>query len=405
MTGFDVRAAVAEDYEEFLALFGGAMMFEMQADDLGRRMFEPERALVAVDGDEIIGTTRALTRDLSVPGAVVPAAHVTAVGVRATHRRRGVMSELISRQLREVPEAIAVLWASEPGIYGRFGYGAAAWGTSYEIDLRRVGPPAVRIRPGELGELPAEDAGKHLAPLLRSLQERRPGISGRSELGWQKHLLDKPDDRGGKTARRILVHRDDTGAMDGYALWRGKLSWESSGPANEVSLEELVAIEPSAYRALWQHLLTLDLAAKLEFGYAAIDEPLQQLVTTPTALNRRVTESLWLRVTDVVRALDQRRYAVPVDLVFEVADDLIPANAGRYRLTAAGPVAEARCERTQDPADLGLAVTELGAAYLGGRPLAEFAATDRITEHTPGALATATAAFGWPAHPVSIEIF
>jgi len=405
MTGFDVRTATAEDYEEFFALFGGAMMFDMQADDLGRQMFEPDRALVAVDSDEIIGTTRALTRDLSVPGAVVPAAHVTAVGVKPTHRRRGVMSELIRRQLREVPEAIAVLWASEPGIYGRFGYGAAAWGTSYEVDLNRVGPPAVRTRPGELSELAVEDAAKQLAPLLRSLQEHRPGVSGRTELGWQKHLRDKPDDRGGKTARRILVHRDETGEVDGYALYRGKMNWDASGPASEVSLQELVAVEPSAYQALWQHLLTMDLAAKLEFGYAAIDEPVQQLVTTPTALNRRVSESLWVRVIDVVRALGERRYAVPVDLVIDVADDLIPANAGRYRLTTAGPLAEARCERTEDAADLSLTVTELGAAYLGGRPLAEFAATGRVTEHAPGALAAATAAFGWPILPVSIEIF
>ena len=405
MTGYDVRPAVAGDYEEFMALFGGALMFDFQVDDLGRQLFEPERALVAVDGDEIIGTTRALTRDLSVPGAVVPAAHVTAVGVKPTHRRRGVMAGLISQQLREVPEAIAVLWASEPGIYGRFGYGAAALGMSYEVDLHRVGPRTVKTRPGELTELDADSAAKQLAPLLRSLQDHRPGISGRSELGWEQHLQDKPDDRGGKTARRILVHRDEAGDIDGYALYRGKMNWDSSGPVNEVSLEELVALEPAAYQALWQHLLTMDLAGKLAFGHGAVDEPVHQLVTNPAALNRRMNESLWIRVTDVVRALTERRYAVPVDLVIEVADELMPANAGRYRLTAAGPTAEARCERTEDAADLSLTVTELGAGYLGGRPLAEFAATGKVTEHTPGALAAATAAFGWPIHPVSIEIF
>ncbi len=403
VTEFAVRPAVAQDYEEVSALFGGAMMFEPSPDDLGRRLFEPERALVATDGGEVIGTTRALTRDLSIPGAVVPAAHVTGVGVRATHRRRGVMSELITRQLREVPEAIAVLWASEPGIYGRFGYGAAAWGTSYEIDLHRVGPPDVRIRPGEISELPADAAVKELASLLRTMQERRPGVSGRSELQWQRHLADKKEDRDGRTARQILVHRDETGALDGYALWRGKMNWTSTGPANEVLLEELVAIEPAAYRALWHHLLTLDLAATLGFGYAALDEPLQQLVTTPTALNRRVNESLWVRVIDVVRALGQRRYTVAIDRVFDVTDDLIPANAGRFRLTADGLTV--RCERTDAPADLSLSVTELGAAYLGGRTLAEFAATGRVTEHTPGALTTATAAFAWPIAPVSLEIF
>lgn len=403
VTDFPLRPAAAEDYEELGALFGGAMFFEPSVDDLGRSLFEPERALVISDGAELVGTTRALTRDLSVPGAVVPAAHVTGVGVRATHRRRGLMAELITRQLREVPEAIAVLWASESGIYGRFGYGAAAFGTSYEIDLRRVGPSSVPIRPGELSTLSADDALKELPSLLRSRQERRPGVSGRSDLLWQQRLKDKPEDRGGMTAREILVHRDETGVIDGYALWRGKMGWGPSGPASEVQVEELVAIEPAAYRALWQHLLTMDLVATLRFGFAAVDEPLQQLVTTPTALSRRVTESLWLRVTDVPRALEQRRYAVPVNVVLDVTDELIPANTGRFHLTADG--AAVRCERTDAPADLSLSVTELGATYLGGRPLAEFAATGRVTEHTPGALGHATAAFGWPVAPASLEIF
>ena len=192
-----VRVGVAGDFEDVSELFGAAMMFDPSPNELGRQLFEPERALVATDGGEAVGTTRALTRDLSVPGGVVAAAHVTGVGVKATHRRRGVMSALITRQLREVPEAMAVLWASEPGIYGRFGYGAATWGTAYEVDLHRVGPPSVRIRPGELGELTADDALKELPPLLRSLQERRPGVSGRSELQWQRRLEDKKDDRHG----------------------------------------------------------------------------------------------------------------------------------------------------------------------------------------------------------------
>lgn len=403
MTEIAVRTGVAEDYEAVSAVFAAAMMFDPSDDELSKQQFEPERALVATDGEDVVGTTRALTRDLSVPGAVVPAAHVTGVGVLPTHRRRGVMAELITRQLREVPEAIAVLWASEPGIYGRFGYGAAAWGTSYEVDLRRVGPPTVRIRPGELGVLTVDEARKELPALLRRMQEQRPGVSGRSELGWQKHLDDKKDSRDGRTAREILVHRDEAGAIDGYALWRGKLNWEAVGPANEVLLEELVALEPTAYKALWQYVLTLDLAATLGYGYAAIDEPLQQLVTTPTALNRRVNESLWVRITDVPHALEQRQYVGHVDLVLDVTDDLIPANTGRFRLTADG--GKATCTRTDDPADLRLSVTELGAAYLGGRMLAEFAATGRVTEQTPAAVTSATAAFAWPVHPVSLEVF
>ncbi|MFI5696056.1 GNAT family N-acetyltransferase [Kribbella sp. NPDC051586] len=403
MSDIEVRTAQADEYDALQGVFGAAMMFEASPNELGQQLFEPERALVATDGAEIIGTTRALTRDLSVPGGVVPAAHVTGVGVMATYRRRGVMSGLIGRQLREVPEAIAVLWASEPAIYGRFGYGAAAWGTAYEVDLHRVGPPTGPIRPGELGELTADDALKELPQLLLRLQEQRAGVSGRSELRWQKHLEDKPDDRGGRTALRILVHRDEAGSVDGYALWRGKMVWNPTGPAYEVLVEELVAPAPTAYRVLWQHLLTMDLSAKLSYGYAAIDEPLVQLVSTPTALDRRVSESLWLRITDVQRALEQRRYAVPLDVVLDVTDDLIAANTGRFRLTADG--SSVTCSRTEDPADLSVSIRELGATYLGGRPLAEFATTGRVTEHTPGTLDQATAALRCPLAPVSLEVF
>ncbi|GAB3826267.1 GNAT family N-acetyltransferase [Kribbella italica] len=398
-----LRAATADEHDRFIGLFATAMMFESSPSDLDRELFEPERALVAVDGDDFVGTAKAMSRDLSVPGAVVDAAHVTAVGVRATHRRRGILSALMSRQLREVPEALAILWASESGIYGRFGYAPAAWGVSYEVDLHRVRPRPVDGDAGRIEALSAEEAPAQLGGLLREFQARRPGVSGRSEQVWRGQLQDKPEHRGGRMARQILVHRDAAGAVDGYALWRGKMNWGPTGPANEVAVEELVALAPTAYRALWHYLLTLDLAAKLDYGNAAVDEPLLQLVSNPVALNRRLSESLWVRLTDVPRALAQRRYATAVDVVIEVTDELIEANNGRFRLT--GDTEHATCERTDATADLSASVTELSAAYLGGRQLAEFAATGRVVEHTPGALSAATAAFGWPVAPVSLEIF
>ncbi|MEV6285752.1 GNAT family N-acetyltransferase [Kribbella sp. NPDC051770] len=398
-----LRAATADEHDQFLGLFAAAMMFEATPTDLDRELFEPERALVAYDGDQLVGTAKAMSRDLSVPGAVVPAAHVTAVGVRATHRRRGILAGMMSRQLREAPEALAVLWASEAGIYGRFGYAAAAFGVSYEVDLRSVRPRPLPSDSGRIEEVSAEDAPALLAPLLQALQATRPGVSGRSEQVWRQHLQDDPAHRGGSTARQILVHRDESGAVDGYVLWRGKMNWGPTGPAYEVSVQELAALDPTAYHALWLHLLTLDLAAKLEYGHAAVDEPLLQLVSNPVALGRRLSETLWIRITDVPRALAQRRYAVATDVVIEVTDDLIEANNGRFRLT--GDAEKATCERTDAAADLALSINELSAAYLGGRGLAEFATTERVTENTPGALAATTAAFGWPLGPQSLEIF
>jgi predicted acetyltransferase len=402
VTELTVRVAASDEYDELRRCFAAAMMMEWPPDETGRALFEPERALAVDDGDEVVATARALTRDLSVPGAVVPAAHVTGVGVRATHRRKGILSRLMTRQLQDVPEAFAVLWASEPAIYGRFGYAPAAWGTTYEIELPRVKPRGVED-PGRLREIPVEGAGSVLAPLLAEYQRFRPGVSGRTVPWWENRLSDPSEGRRGRSALKLVVHENASGAIDGFALSRSKLDWNAGGPAGEVSIEELVALDFTAYGALWQHFLTMDLATVLRFNHGAVDEPVQQLVANPDALNRRIAETLWIRITDVPRALEQRRYATAVNVVLDVADNLLPANTGRYRLTADED--KVRCERTEDPADLALSIAELGAVYLGGRPLTEFAHTGRVRELHPGTLTAATAAFGWPIAPGSIEIF
>src|SRR5690348_16098260 len=85
---------------------------------------------------------RELWNGLTVPGgSAVPAAGVTMVGVAATHRRRGVLTSMMRRQLDDVRswgEPLAVLTASEPAIYGRFGYGLATRRLAADIDTARV---------------------------------------------------------------------------------------------------------------------------------------------------------------------------------------------------------------------------------------------------------------------------
>ena len=78
-----------------------------------------------------VGVTMCFSFQLSVPGQeVLPAAGVTFVAVLPTHRRRGVLSSMMRRQLADVRdrgEPLAVLWASESVIYSRYGYGRASW--------------------------------------------------------------------------------------------------------------------------------------------------------------------------------------------------------------------------------------------------------------------------------------
>jgi len=111
----------------------------------------------------------------------------------------------------------------------------------------------------------------------------------------------------------------------------------------------------------------------------------------------------------VGKALAQRRYACPVDVVIEVNDELCPQNQGRWRLTAATTSVPSgfsgTCERTTAPADLVLPVRALGAAYLGGTRLGPLAAAGLVTEVTPGSVAALSTAMSWDPAPWCPMIF
>ncbi|MGW5688291.1 sterol carrier protein domain-containing protein [Nonomuraea sp. NPDC003754] len=77
--------------------------------------------------------------------------------------------------------------------------------------------------------------------------------------------------------------------------------------------------------------------------------------------------------------------------MLQVRDAALPANAGRFRLTASPDTATAY-EPTADPADLTMDVRELAACYLGGARVTRFARAGLLVEHTPGAAATLDAA-------------
>lgn len=400
---FTIRTATADEYERASRTFTNAMLFDFTPSDTGRARFEPERTLLAEVDGTVAGSAKAITRDMSVPGAVVPVAHVSGVGVGQTHRRRGVLSALMRRQLREVPEAVAVLWASETGIYGRFGYAMAATELRLTAKLDRTRLRNGPADSGRLRDIDAEAAAEVGTSIQAEFARQRPGVSPRRPQDWADVLADPAEDRHGASALRIVAHEDANGHIDGYAAWRSKLDFDAHGANGTVVVEEVAHTTPAAHRALWSHLLATDLCRNLTYMHAAVDDALWQLVTDTRALHTKVADSLWLRITDVPRALEQRRYGAPVDLVIEVTDELIASNTGRFHLT--GDPDKARCQPTDAPADVSLTINELSAVHLGARSLAEFAGSGRVVEHTPGALFAASAGFGWPIAPAALEIF
>ncbi|WP_433376192.1 GNAT family N-acetyltransferase [Actinoplanes sp. CA-142083] len=398
-----LRQATAEDHDAIVDLLG--YVFHHDYDDearaLERTILEPERSLVAEDDGAIVGHTTALSRDLTVPGAVLPAAHVTGVGVAPTHRRRGLLSAMMRRQLTEVAEPIAVLWASETTIYPRFGYGPSAGVMSLTAMTREL-----RIRP----EVPGADlrlklidpkkSRDELAAIFARVAESRVGWSSRPGAWWDFHLADLKDNRGGATSRHGVICHDADGNPAGYALWRVKSKWDEYGPDAQVRVMEVAADDPGVYAALWRFLLGIDLARSLSYDAGAVDEPLFLMVDEPRRLGRKYEEALWIRVVDLPSALEARRYQTAVDVVLEVTDPLLPANAGRWRLTG-GPD-KASCVRTEESPDLAMTVTDLGALYLGGTSLGSLIGSGRVRALTAN---VPTAAFGWHRAPNPIEVF
>lgn len=94
-----------------------------------RGLIEPQRFFAAKIDGTIVGSAGATGRQLTVPGGrTAPCAAITAVAVRIDHRRQGLLRRLMAQLLVDAQrrgEPFAALMASEPAIYGRFGFGLA----------------------------------------------------------------------------------------------------------------------------------------------------------------------------------------------------------------------------------------------------------------------------------------
>lgn len=400
-----LRPGTDTDLETITDTFCSGFLMDDSPDfaDGMRHIYEPERWLLAEDGDRVIGTAAVFTRDMSVPGAVIPTAHVSGVSVRPADRRRGVLSAMMRRQLTESPEALAALWASQSGLYRRYGYRDATDAVTYTGDLRLLGVPESNP-PGRIREITPEEAETALAGVYAQAVTERPGLSTRPGGWWTKRLHDPAGDRHGSSARRIVVHENPDGEVDGYVLWRAEMKWDQTGPAYPIAVEELIAPATDVYLALWGFLASLDFAATFTWVRgAALDERLRHLVAEPRQAKAHYNEGLWIRVLDVPRALTARAYAASLDVVIDVTDPDIEANNGRWHLRAEGE--NVTCERTDRDADLSVGVDVLGGVYMGGRSWRLYAGLGDVAEHTRGSVDVAATAFSWPVAPSGIEVF
>jgi len=360
-----------------------------------RTQWEPGRLWAAFDGDRVCGTFRSWSTEVTVPGlARLPAAAVSAVTVLPTHRRRGILTGLAAREhaaLRERGDAMAILYASEYPIYGRFGYAPATRWASWTVDTRLA---RMHHEPAGSVELvtPSVEAGEQIRGIHEAFRVAQAGDIRRSPFTWAFRLGIEDEPWGERWKGFLVVHRDPAGVADGFARYSAKGDWTDHIPQSKVEVQELVAATNDAYAGLWRYLLDLDLVGTVTVEATRERERLPWLLANARAARpKEPGDGIWVRLFDLRRALAARTYEREDSLVLEVVDDAAWGGTQRLLLDA-GPDG-ATCTPTDRSPDLTLPVAALGGAYLGGTRLRDLVLATGADEHRPGALAGADALF------------
>jgi predicted acetyltransferase len=366
---------------------------------------ELERTRCAFDGPDMVATLGSYTLDLTVPGGTLPTGGTTFVTVRATHRRRGILRALMREHLadcRERGEPLAALWASESGIYGRFGYGLAAWMNSLRIERAHAAFAAAPEASGRMRIVGPEEAATVLPAVYDRVRLERPGCFARPPAWWEhRRLFDPPEFRGGASGYRYAVYEED-GAPRGYLQYRVRVADSDGLPQHTLRIVELQALDTAGRAALWRYACEVDLVAAIEAWNQPIDEPAIWWFADPRRLQQSPHDSLWLRVLDVSAALSGRAYRADGALVLEVRDRFLPERGGVFALEAQGGKGE--CVPSRARPELSLPAEALGALVLGGnRPSDLWRAG--LLEGTAEAVRRADALLGWDPAPWCPEIF
>jgi predicted acetyltransferase len=348
--------------------FGDDLTEEEGGDDRFRETFPLETCIAAFDDGQIVATFGSFDFDVTIPGGTLPMAGTTIVTVQPTHRRRRVLTTMMRMHLDQAidrGQPLAGLWASEPIIYGRFGYGLAAHAHELAVRTDRVtlpeGPDTDTVR-----IIDPEDAPATLPPIYDRVRLETPGMLSRSEAWWRhRRLYDPVHWRDGASSRRIAVASRD-GVPVGYVAYRQKEKFEDWLPEGTVSVIEVIALDDDARRTLWHYLAGIDLFPNVRWWNAPADDPLSVEVDNMRRVTTRLQDTLYLRILDIPAALSTRTYESDGTIAIRVIDDFMD-RGGTFRLEVNDGIGS--CSATSDDPDVTMDVSDLGALFLG-RPQA-----------------------------------
>ncbi|MGW4401191.1 GNAT family N-acetyltransferase [Amycolatopsis nivea] len=388
MSDHTVRVLRPDEHRAAWDLFRAALHVQPGTDEEWERAcaVHQDGRVLGVFGPELIGTTRSFDSEMVVHGgARLPLAGVTGVGVRAGRTRRGVLSALQAAQLADFAErgvALALLYASEGAIYGRYGYGVATLAKRVVVDRRRA-----ELRPdvpagGEVTVYGVDEAAPKWPELYSATAMGRVAAMTRSESYWPGY---ESQVRRRAKLLQTAVHRGPDGD-DGYLTYYVE---EDSHDHAKLQVMAFHYANPAAFAGLWRFLLSVDLVEEIVLPMRPLDEPHALLFTDPRmAKTESIDDESWLRLVDVPAALAARTYGPAEPVVIEVSDRSLPANDGRYLI---GPDGASRTDA--EPA-LRLSADTLAMLYFGTWRASALADTGRIEVLDPAAPEAADVLFG-----------
>lgn len=403
MSENSVRVGRAGDADRFLATDHTAWFAEVPAAPTEQQLIglsHAQRFAAEVNGSDSVtyaGIYGVFPLTLCIPGPdassrQVPCAGVTWVSVHPDHRRKGVLTAMMRHHLEQVREEkgthVSALHASEPAIYGRYGYGLA----SLELEV-------VLGRGTALSSPHLEEAAASITTELATVSDA--GMPNRmrechlrtADLGsvvgatsyYERICSQLPEHLRDKEPWRVLFARRD-GVDVGWAMFRRTHKWERARPSGELTVWTVVG-DPAARLALLRRLLDFDLIGTVKVPTVGVDDPLLLWAGGPRAASDVATyDSLWLRLVDLPEALQARTWNRPCDVVVEVADSFAPWNEGRWHIRA-DEAGEATVQKTTADSDVSLPAAALAGAYLGGGNLVALQRGGLVSERRSGAVA------------------
>ena len=331
---------------------------------------DPEQVHVIEEDGQVRASATVLPMEVFVDGEPAAMGGVAAVMVHPAYRRRRYAGELMRTALYDMRDRgvnLSLLSPFAHAFYRSFGYELATEAIEYTLK-----PTDLPTDPAQsnLRAYRAEDLPRMMA-LLEAESWGRQLCALRSEAHWQKTL--------GRKDIEAAVHEAE-GDVGGYLIYKMSGIREGREPARRLEVQELVAATPEARRGLVSFLAALD-PDDFDIRHWTSREDRLHPYLRSSYVDAKVEPDQMLRLVDVEGALGHLNRRIGGPLVLEVADDVIPENAGDYT------VGDGRVVRRAEAEDrVALDARQLAQLYAGYLPARQLARHGLVEERSPEAL-------------------